>query len=116
MTTDEPQSPPPSTGRRKVTSRAELEQVAFDLFDRQGFEHTTVDDIAAAAGIGRRTFFRYFGSKNDVPWGDFDGELVRMRQRLCATPPDAALMDAIGEAVVDFNWMPAEQVPAHRRG
>ena len=39
---------------------------AFELFDRQGFEGTTVDDIAAAAGIGRRTFFRYFASKNDV--------------------------------------------------
>lgn len=115
MTTDEPHSPSASTGRRKVTSRAELEQVAFDLFDRRGFEHTTVDDIAAAAGIGRRTFFRYFGSKNDVPWGDFDGELVRMRRRLSATPPDAPLMEAIREAVVDFNRMPAEQVPAHRR-
>ena len=50
-----------------MTTRAELEQVAFELFDRQGFEGTTVGDIARAAGIGRRTFFRYFASKNDVP-------------------------------------------------
>jgi TetR/AcrR family transcriptional regulator, regulator of mycofactocin system len=106
---------PVSAGRRRVTSRAELEQVAFDLFDRQGFEHTTVDDVAAAAGVSRRTFFRYFESKNEIPWGDFDGELAGMRRRLAATAPQAPLMDAIREAIVDFNRMPAEQVPAHRR-
>jgi len=106
---------PASAGRRRITSRAELEQVAFDLFDQQGFEHTTVDDVASAAGISRRTFFRYFESKNEIPWGDFDGELARMRQRLAATPPQAQLMDAIRAAIVDFNRMPAEQIPAHRR-
>jgi len=73
-------------GRRRMTSRADLEQVAFDLFERQGFERTTIDDIARAAGIGRRTFFRYFPSKNDVAWGDFDAELARMRLRLNAAP------------------------------
>jgi mycofactocin system transcriptional regulator len=103
------------SGRRRVTSRAELEQVAFDLFDQKGFEQTTVDDIASAAGIGRRTFFRYFESKNEIPWGDFDAELARMRARLAATPPDAPLMDAIREAIVDFNKMAPGQWPAHRR-
>ena len=49
---------PAQLGRRRITSRAELEHVAFELFDRQGFEGTTIDDIAVAAGIGRRTFFR----------------------------------------------------------
>jgi mycofactocin system transcriptional regulator len=102
-------------GRRKSTSRAELEQVAFDLFEQKGFEHTTVDDVAAAAGISRRTFFRYFDSKNEIPWGDFDGELARMRRRLAAAPPRAPLMDAIRDAIVDFNQMSAEQLPEHRR-
>ena len=82
----------PAAGRRRVTSRAELERVAFDLFGRQGFERTTVDDIAAAAGIGRRTFFRYFPSKNDVPWGDFEGELDRMRLRLKDSPAATPLI------------------------
>ncbi len=102
-------------GRRRSTSRAELERVAFELFSRQGFERTTIDDIAGAAGIGRRTFFRYFPSKNDVPWGDFDAELVRMRLRLNAAPPQAPLMDAIRLAVVDFNRVAPDQMPAHRR-
>jgi TetR/AcrR family transcriptional regulator, regulator of mycofactocin system len=106
---------PAPAGRRRITSRAELEQVAFDLFEQQGFEHTTVDDVASAAGVSRRTFFRYFESKNEIPWGDFDSELARMRRRLAATPPQAPLMDAIREAIVDFNQMPAEQLPEHRR-
>ena len=45
-------------GRRRATSQAELEHVAFDLFEANGFEQTTVEDIATAEGIGRRTFFR----------------------------------------------------------
>ena len=102
-------------GRRRITSRAELEQVAFDLFDRQGFERTTIDDIAGAAGIGRRTFFRYFPSKNDVAWGDFDAELARMRRRLNSVPAGVPLMDAIRQAVVDFNRVAPGQIPAHRR-
>jgi TetR/AcrR family transcriptional regulator, regulator of mycofactocin system len=108
-------SGPGVPGRRPVTSRAELEHVAFDLFAEKGFEQTTVDDIAAAAGIGRRTFFRYFPSKNDIPWGDFERELDRMRDRLAACPPEVPLMDAIRVALIDFNRVDPEQIPWHRR-
>lgn len=107
--------PGAAIGRRKVTSRADLENVAFDLFGRQGFEQTTIEDIAGAAGIGRRTFFRYFPSKNDVVWGDFDADLERMRRRLSAVPAGVPLMDALREAIVDFNSIPPEQIDAHRR-
>lgn len=110
--TRHPGRPP---GRRHVTSRAELERTAFGLFAANGFDKTTVDEIAAAAGIGRRTFFRYFPSKNDIPWGAFDLELEKMRARLKALPPDIPLMEAIRLALVDFNHVPADQVPLHRR-
>ena len=102
-------------GRRRITSRDELEQTAFALFAAQGFEATTVDEIAAAAGIGRRTFFRYFPSKNDIPWGAFEDELDRMRVRLKACPPEVPLMDAIRLALIDFNRVEPAQVPLHRR-
>ena len=104
-----------SAGRRRVTSRAELEQTAFALFAAHGFDATTVDEIAAAAGIGRRTFFRYFPSKNDIPWGAFEDELDRMRVRLKAGPPQVPLMDAIRLALIDFNRVSPAQVPLHRR-
>ena len=70
-------TPRPPPGDEPVGGRAGR---AGALFVRQGFVETTVDDIAEAAGISRRTFFRYFRSKNDVVWGDFDallGELDR---------------------------------------
>ena len=102
-------------GRKRVTSRAELEQAAFALFAAHGFDATTVDEIAAAAGIGRRTFFRYFPSKNDIPWGTFEHELDRMRVRLKACPPAVPLMDAIRLALIDFNLVPPAQIPLHRR-
>ena len=102
-------------GRRRATSRAELEQAAFTLFATQGFDATTVDEIAVAAGIGRRTFFRYFPSKNDIPWGAFEDELERMRVRLKACPPEVPLMDAIRVALIDFNRVAPAQVPLHRR-
>jgi TetR/AcrR family transcriptional regulator, regulator of mycofactocin system len=102
-------------GRKRVTSRTELEQTAFALFAARGFDATTVDEIAAAAGIGRRTFFRYFPSKNDIPWGAFEAELERMRVRLKACPPEVPLMDAIRLALIDFNRVSPAEVPLHRR-
>lgn len=102
-------------GRRRVTSRDELEQAAFALFAARGFDATTVNEIAEAAGIGRRTFFRYFPSKNDIPWGAFEEELDRMRVLLQACPRDVPLMDAIRVALIDFNRVSPAQVPLHRR-
>ena len=102
-------------GRKRVTSRAELEQAAFALFEAHGFDATTVDEIATAGGIGRRTFFRYFPSKNDIPWGAFEAELDRMRVRLKACPPEVPLMDAIRLALIDFNRVSPADVPLHRR-
>ncbi len=98
-----------------MTSRADLEQIALDLFIRHGFTETTLDDIAAAAGIARRTFFGYYSSKNDVVWGDFDALLRGMEDWLAATPVGRPLLATLTEAVVRFNDLPAEAVPAHRR-
>jgi mycofactocin system transcriptional regulator len=102
-------------GRPPATSRAALEQVGFELFARRGFDRTTVDDIAAAAGIGRRTFFRYFASKNDLVWGDFEAELVKLEGLLAATDPAAPMMDALRDAVVEFNRFDLAAVPWHRQ-
>jgi mycofactocin system transcriptional regulator len=103
------------TGRPRATSRAALEQLGFELFAREGFDRTTVDDIAAAAGIGRRTFFRYFASKNDLVWGDFEEQLVRLDGLLAAADPAAPMMDALRGAVVEFNRFDPAVVPWHRQ-
>lgn len=101
-------------GRPAVTSREELELVALQLFAERGFEATTVDDLAAAAGIGRRTFFRYFPSKNDVVWGDFDAALEQLRARLAAVPAGTPLLEGLREAVLQFNALPDGAEEQHR--
>lgn len=103
------------TGRPPVSSRSSLERLGFELFARQGFDGTTVDDIAAAAGIGRRTFFRYFASKNDLVWGDFEAQLVRLEHLLGTADPAASMMDALRYAVVEFNRFDPAEVPWHRQ-
>ncbi len=106
---------PPRIGRRPSTTHAELERIAFRLFADAGFDETSVDDIAAAAGIGRRTFFRYYPSKSDLVWGDFGSELDRMRSWLAAVSPDVPMMEAVHQSVIEFNRVSPEQVPWHRR-
>lgn len=101
-------------GRQPSTSRSHLSRVALELFLEHGFNETTVDDIAAAAGIGRRTLFRYFTSKNDLPWGDFEAGLLGMRRFLSNLPDDIPLADALFAAIVDFNRFPAQEIPFHR--
>lgn len=101
--------------RPPVTSREDIERVAMRLFSEHGFDATTVDDIAAAAGISRRTFFRYFGSKNDVVWGRFAEGLSDLRAALAATAEDVAIQEALRSAIVAFNALSPEQVPVHRQ-
>jgi AcrR family transcriptional regulator len=62
----------------KPPMRDALVAAALRLFDERGFEQTTVDDIVALAGVGRRSFFRYFPSKESVVFPDHDGCLAGM--------------------------------------
>jgi mycofactocin system transcriptional regulator len=101
-------------GRPAVTSREDLELVALELFAERGFDATTVDDVAEAAGIGRRTFFRYFASKNDVVWGDFEGALTQLRAQLDAVPAEVPLMEGLRAAVLAFNQLPEGAEHQHR--
>ncbi|MDQ1698108.1 MAG: TetR/AcrR family transcriptional regulator, regulator of mycofactocin system [Frankiaceae bacterium] len=102
-------------GRPPATTGDALEAVAMRLFVTQGFDTTTVEDIAAAAGIGRRTFFRYFASKNDLVWGRFAEGLTEFREHLDGTPADLPTATALREAIVAFNALPPDQVPVHRQ-
>jgi mycofactocin system transcriptional regulator len=105
----------PRSGRPPATSRADLERVAFALFEEKGFDAASVDDIAATAGIARRTFFRYYASKSDLVWGDFEDGLAQLRAHLAGVPSDVPLLWAIHDAVIAFNALPPGQEDAHRR-
>lgn len=101
-------------GRPPSTSRASVARVALEMFARRGFEETTVDDIADALGVSRRTLFRYFASKNDIVWGEFDRVLARLRTDLEAQGDEIDPIDAIGVAAVSSNRYPAEVLPELR--
>ena len=93
----------PGRGRPASTSRQDVARAGLDLFARQGYDETTVDEIAAAVGISRRTFFRYYESKPDVVWGEFDAELGRLRDRLGEAPADEPLMEVLRRSVIATN-------------
>jgi TetR/AcrR family transcriptional regulator, regulator of mycofactocin system len=115
VSSDQDADSPRRAGRPPVTSRSEIEHIALDLFAERGFETTTVDDIAAAAGIGRRTVFRYYPSKNDIPWGAFDEQLDRMRDTFAALPADLPVLAGVRAAVLEFNEVHPDEQPWHRR-
>lgn len=83
-------------GRRRV--RGALALAALDLFAKQGYERTTVDEIAEAAGVGRRTFFRYFRSKEDVVFPDHDEKLDEVVALLEASDTANSPLVVVGEA------------------
>ena len=97
-----------SRGRPPTTSRDEVARMALALFVVRGFEATTMDDIASALGVGRRTLFRYYPSKNDLVWGEFDEVLKRLRFELRAVDQDRPIIDVIREAAVRSNTYPRE--------
>ena len=102
------------TGRPPATSHAAIELAAFALFAHQGFDETTTDEIAEAAGIGRRTLFRYFASKNDIPWGQFDDSLDFFRDSLYSMPADLSVWQAVQRSVILFNSFDPSVMEQHR--
>lgn len=81
--------------RKKEQTRLAICGAALQLFERQGFEGTTVDDIADAANVSSRTFFRYFDSKIDVVLAHKHEEGESLRDLLMARPPDEGPIEAV---------------------
>jgi mycofactocin system transcriptional regulator len=104
----------PRVGRRRSTTGDHITEVALRLFAARGFDEVSVEDVALAAGISRRTLFRYYPSKNAIPWGDFDVHLQHMRTLLAAVPPQTRTGDALREALLAFNTFDPSQTAIHR--
>jgi AcrR family transcriptional regulator len=92
--------------RVRRAMRAEVAAAALELFITQGFDNTTVDQIAAAAGMSRSSFFRYFPTKEDAVLGDLAGYgqqiLQALIERPATEPPWTALRMAL-EVIIDTN-------------
>lgn len=98
-----------------MTSHAAIEAAAFALFESKGFEATTMEDIAESVGVGRRTLFRYYASKNDIPWGQFDAGLVHFARELDSMPTDLPVYKAVHQGILSFNRYDEDALPQHRR-
>lgn len=81
--------------RTRRLAQTELTIVAQDLFLEHGYEDTTVDQIAAAAGMSKRTFFRYFASKDDLVIGKYDLFGDRLAEALDARPAGEPVWESL---------------------
>lgn len=86
--------------RTRQAAIAEITEVAMGLFLDKGFDATTFDDIAAAAGISRRSLFRYFPTKEDMVLGHLADEGPRARQVLAGRPADEPIWTALRNTVL----------------
>lgn len=87
---------------------ASITASAMELFDRNGFDQTTVDEVALAAGISTRTFFRYFRTKEDVVVGTHAAFGPRVAEALKARPSSENIwislrrsFDVLAERIID---------------
>ncbi|MFJ4716662.1 TetR family transcriptional regulator [Streptomyces sp. NPDC088785] len=90
---------------QRLKMRRELATAAMELFATKGYEATTVDEIAAAAGVARRTFFRHFRSKEEAIFPDHDDTLVRAEAVLTAAPPHEHPLDTVCRGIKEVMKM-----------
>jgi AcrR family transcriptional regulator len=91
--------PPGLRERKRQQTRERLTRVAMALFLERGFEATTLDDIAAAADISRRSFFHYFASKEDVVFAWHEESTAALIAAVAARPSDESMLAAAENAI-----------------
>ena len=93
--------------RKRRAVRGELSEVALRLLTDRAFDSLTIDEIAAAAGVSRRTFFRYFTSKEDIVFAFLDQWAVRLAADIVARParedPVAAVQNSFRQLTAAYD-------------
>ena len=107
--------PQSRVGRRRSTTPEHITDVALELFTARGFADVSADDVAHAAGIARRTLFRYYASKNAILWGDFDAHLAHLQELLHNVDPGVPLSQALRGALLAFNTFDQCETARHRQ-
>jgi TetR/AcrR family transcriptional regulator, regulator of mycofactocin system len=91
--------------RKKARTRLAIQDAALDLFADQGFEATTVEQIAQRADVSPSTFFRYFGTKADIILSDHDTQLGQLCDAIRNQPTGTSELEAVRRALQEA-WVP----------
>jgi AcrR family transcriptional regulator len=104
-------------GRWEPDARGRLEKAAMELFRERGYPRTTVEDIAARAGLTERTFFRYFADKREVLFSGSEVLEKTIVEHIASAPRGAGPLDAVAgaleaaaadlEKLRDLDWVRA---------
>jgi AcrR family transcriptional regulator len=90
--------------RRRRTTHEALRRAALAEFASKGFGNVTVTELAQAAGVTERTFFRHFPTKEAVLFQDYETHLEWLADALAARPPSESLFDAVLASVASFPY------------
>jgi AcrR family transcriptional regulator len=94
--------PPSLRERTRLRTRRDIESSALELFESQGYENTTVEQITRAAGCSSATFFRHFGSKEDVLFANDQAAVEEIVRFVSERPDRAPTLQALAEPVARF--------------
>jgi len=100
---DTPETPETLRERKKRRTREALLRAALELFTTQGYERTTVDEIAESVDVSQRTFFRYFAGKEDVAFAVQEMTEAHFVAAVRERPADEAPMEALRQAMLE-GW------------
>jgi AcrR family transcriptional regulator len=96
-------------------SRERLQGAALELFSEQGFERTTVAEIAERVGVTTRTFFRHFADKRDVLFAASEPLERLLADATASAPAELAPLEAIAAAIAGFDWLEIAPRAAQRQ-
>lgn len=102
MSTETFNSPSPGTalGRKPKSTPDDIIPIAWELFERHGFDATTMADIATAAGVSRRTLFNYFPAKEALLFPAVDEYMVAFTSSLVGRPAGESLFSSLEHSLV----------------
>jgi len=102
--------------RKRRQTRQRIVDEGLKLFLANGFEATTLDAIADAADISRRTFFYYFKSKEDIVLAYQSGSIESLRDTIVSESPDRAPLDLVRNAILKLTaaYSAEEMIPIDR--
>ncbi|MFN3876798.1 MAG: TetR family transcriptional regulator [Brevundimonas sp.] len=95
--------------RKRLETHARIQAEGMRLFLDRGFEATTLDDVAQAADVSRRTLLNYFGSKEEIVFSAKAGFPQIVADAIAARPADEPLLDMVENALVDLAQQPQSE-------